>query len=141
MLRRAPRVLWGAAALGLALAACAAAPPTTELPVPAPEGQALEPAEVDALLDGDYTRLSGTWHSEHGTVQLMFDDNLHFSGIYADGEFTGHVDVERGALVFEWADDGSAGRGVWVIIDADTLRGTWGFDASARDGGDWVLVR
>lgn len=131
-----------ALALCLALFACAPppAPAPTAPPVPTPEQAPLSPAELEALFEGDYSSLSGTWHSDYGTVQLMFDDNLHFSGIYAEGSFTGYVDVERGALVFEWADDGSAGLGVWEIIDQDTLRGSWGLEASER-GGEWTLVR
>ena len=128
--------------VGFALLACAPKPqPDTAPPVPTPAGEALEPEAAAALFDGDYTSLAGSWDSEYGTVQLMFDDNLHFSGIYRDGEFVGHVEVETSTLVFEWGDDGSVGRGVWEIIDEDTLRGSWGIDASSTNGGEWTLVR
>lgn len=125
--------------LCLALA-CAAKPPPappTAAPVPEPASD----AQLEELLEGDYTRLGGSWDSEYGTVQLMFEDALNFRGIYPDGSLRGHVDVEGRRLLFEWADDFSVGSGQFEIIDDQTLEGRWGAGESRSNGGPWTLTR
>ena len=125
--------------IGLGLA-CAAKPAPVPL-APAPVPEAASDAQLEDMLEGDYTRLSGSWDSEYGTVQLMFEDGLNFRGIYPDGSLRGSVDVEGRRLLFEWADDFSVGLGAFEIIDDQTLEGRWGVGESRSDGGPWTLTR
>ena len=43
-------------------------------------------------------------------------------------------------IEFAWREGSSTGMGVWRAENDTTLKGTWGYDQSSSDGGEWTLI-
>lgn len=92
--------------------------------------------------------LAGEWDSSFGVVNITVDDH-RVSGTYnykyQDQSVSGTVDGtinDGGKVSLEWAEaNGGNGRAVWYATNDDALAGTWGFNSSHNNGGEWKLTR
>lgn len=128
------------------------------LPATAQEEAPKEPPAKEADKDkgkkakkgADKHKLSGTWQSEWGEVEISVDGDT-VNGSWAGGTFEGKINVaDSGTMVinYDWEQpDGVTGKGYFEIItDAEQnakngrkLMGTWGFNGSPNNGGAWTL--
>ncbi len=83
--------------------------------------------------------LNGRWTSDWGQADLNFDGDA-FTGKWSKGTLSGTVS-EDGAMKLDWEHhDSTTGKASLQANDAnDVIEGTWGFDGSDTDGGDWKL--
>lgn len=117
--------------------------------------------------EGDDNKLSGTWGSEWGEVNVKVTGDI-FAGSWSGGTFKGTFTDEDTLKYIWWEGDkekenkdcawwdepegmpvkgceAAAGWGIWDILLTDStgtgrkLTGTWGFGGSANNGGAWTL--
>jgi len=97
-------------------------------------------AAADATSRVDVT---GDFSSNWDDVKLV-QEGTEVHGTYVccgGGTIDGRIYDGR-VIRYHWRQAGGAeGEGVWEIVSADRLEGTWGTDQSDDDGGRWDLVR
>lgn len=97
-------------------------------------------APLLAVANGQ-TDVTGEYESNWEDVTLVQQGD-RVKGTYAccgGGTIEGRI-VEGRVLRYRWSQPGAEGHGVWRIAGT-RLEGTWGFAASATDGGRWDLQR
>jgi len=87
--------------------------------------------------------VSGDWASNWDDVKLVREGN-YVHGTYVccgGGTIDGKIYEDR-IIRYHWKQpNGGEGEGVWEIVSAERLEGTWGSGQSDNDGGRWDLVR
>ena len=98
----------------------------------------------------DEHKLTGTWQSEWGEVEISVDGNKA-EGSWSGGKFWGELSTnDNGTTVlnYDWEQpDGVKGKGYFEVINENAqaadngrkLMGTWGFGGSPNNGGAWTL--
>jgi hypothetical protein len=87
--------------------------------------------------------VTGDWASNWDDVKLVRHGNdVH--GTYVccgGGTIEGRV-YEGHIIRYHWKQpNGGEGEGIWEIVSANRLEGTWGSGQSDDDGGQWNLDR
>lgn len=84
--------------------------------------------------------LNGRWDSDDGSVTITADGDA-IKGDWPRGSFEGQV-ADDGTVTLSWTHrDGTPGKAKLKVEDKNKkLAGTWGFDSSDSDGGEWVLT-